>query len=274
MYRGTSSRNGVSVTRCLALVASWDDRIRLRSALTGTADVAFLASGAEILQALRADRTGIRAVLLEAHERSGRPTAGLVRQITRLFPGLPVIGYCSLRVEDAQNIVALSSAGVHELAFKEHDHGGLLRSVLASAQRTCAGDLVLQHLDARLPPRVRPLVEYCLMSPRHAHTVDQAARALAIDRKTLLNHCRAAGFPSPGAVVAWCLILLTAALLASPGITVESVAMELDFPSATALRNMLKRHTGLRPADLRATTALGALCTRFLSAGATPAAGA
>jgi AraC-like DNA-binding protein len=258
--------------RCLALVATWDDRIRLRSALAGTADVLFVAGVAEVLHALRADRASIHAVLLEAHESSGRPTAGLVRQITRLFPGLPVVGYCSLRPEDSQNIVALSSAGVHELAFKEHDaHGTLLHGVFASAARTCAGDLVMQHLDARLPPRVRPLVEYCLMNPQQAHSVDQVARALAIDRKTLLTHCRAAGFPPPGAVVAWCLILLATALLASPGITVGSVAMELNFPSATALRNMVKRYTRLRPADLRAATALGALCARFLQSGATPA---
>jgi AraC-like DNA-binding protein len=100
-----------------------------------------------------------------------------------------------------------------------------------------------------------------------AHSVDHVARALALNRKTLANHCRAAGFPPPGAVIAWCLILLTTALLASPGITVERVAMQLDFPSATALRNMLKRYTGLRPADLRNATALGTLCTRFLDAG-------
>jgi AraC-like DNA-binding protein len=65
-------------------------------------------------------------------------------------------------------------------------------------------------------------------------------------------------------VIAWCLILLTTALLASPGVTVERVALELNFPSATSLRNMLKRYTGLRPADLRTPTALDALCARFL----------
>jgi AraC-like DNA-binding protein len=160
---------------------------------------------------------------------------------------------------------------VHELVFKQHDeHGALLVGVLASADRTCAGDLVMHHLDPRLPPRVRPLIEYCLMNPEHAHSVDHVARALALNRKTLANHCRAAGFPPPGAVIAWCLILLTTALLVSPGITVERVAMQLDFPSATALRNMLKRYTGLRPADLRNATALGTLCTRFLAAGPAP----
>ena len=90
------------------------------------------------------------------------------------------------------------------------------------------------------------------------------ARALGVHRKTLANHCRAEGFAPPGTVVAWCLILLTTALLATPGITVERIAMQLNFPSGTALRNMLKRHTGLRPIDLRTPTALVEMCVRFL----------
>ena len=94
--------------------------------------------------------------------------------------------------------------------------------------------------------------------------MEEVARALGVNRKTLVNHCKAAGFPSPGAVIAWCLILLTAALLATPGVTVERIGVQLNFPSATALRNMLKRYTGLRPTALRDPTALAELCARFL----------
>lgn len=97
-----------------------------------------------------------------------------------------------------------------------------------------------------------------------AHSVGQVARALSVNRKTLVNHCQAEGFAPPGSVVAWCLILLTTALLATPGITVERIAMQLNFPSGTALRNLLKRHTGLRPIDLRTPTALAEMCGRFL----------
>jgi AraC-like DNA-binding protein len=102
--------------------------------------------------------------------------------------------------------------------------------------------------------------------------VEQVARALNIHRKTLVNHCSAEGFPPPGSVIAWCLLLLTAGLLATPGVTVERIAVQLNFPSATALRNMLKRYTGLRPSDLRAENALAELCAEFLGADATHAA--
>jgi AraC-like DNA-binding protein len=263
------SRDEASVARCVALVTGLDDRARLSAALLASADVMFVTSVLDVLQVLRTDRRGIRAVILEARDAAGRPTAGLARQITRLFPTIPVIGYCSAGAESSQDIIALSSAGVHELIFKQlDDHAALLQAVLRSADQACAADLVLHHLGERVPPRVRPLVEYCLTNPEDAHSVEQVAAALGVDRKTLVNHCRAEGFAPPGAVVAWCLILLTAALLATPGVTVERIATELNFPSSTALRNRLKRHTGLRPIDLRTPTALAELCARFLRAGA------
>jgi AraC-like DNA-binding protein len=269
MYRGTLSRNEARVARCLALVAGLEDRTRLRAALLGSAEVIFVASVADVLQALRTDRSTIRAVILEARDAWGRPSAGLARQVTRLFPTIPVIGYCSVRSDDSQDIIALSSGGVHELLFKhQDDHAALLRRILQSADQACTADLVLHHLGEQLPPRVRPLVEYCLTSPEEAHSVEQVAQALGVHRKTLTNHCKAEGFAPPGAVVAWCLILLTAALLATPGATVGRIALQLNFSSGTALRNMLKRHTGLRPVDLRTPNALAELCARFLRAGA------
>jgi AraC-like DNA-binding protein len=241
--------------------------------LLGGAEVTFVASVADVLSALRADRSGIRAVVLEAHDASGRPTAGLARQVTRLFPRTPVIGYCSVRAEDSQDIIALASAGVHELVFKDlDDNAALLRGILHAADQACVADLVLQHLGAQLPARICPLVEYCLTNPEEAHAVEQVARALGVHRKTLANRCKAAGFSPPGAIIAWCLILLTVGLLATPGVTVERIALQLNFPSATALRNMLKRYTGLRPSALRTASALTELCARFLKADATRAA--
>jgi AraC-like DNA-binding protein len=232
--------------------------------------VTFVESVADVLQALRANWSGIRAVVLEARDASGRPTAGLARQVTRLFPATPVIGYCSMRAEASQDIIALASAGVHEILFKNHDDQTvLLRGILRSAEQVCAGDLVLHHLGSRLPPRIRPLVEYVLANPEDAHSVERVARALGVHRRTLAYHCRAAGFLPPGAVIAWCLLLLTVGLLVVPGVTVERIALQLNFPSATALRNMLKRYTGRRPNDLRSRNALAELCAQFPRSAAT-----
>ncbi|MFL5608846.1 MAG: helix-turn-helix domain-containing protein [Gemmatimonadaceae bacterium] len=266
MYRGALSRIGVNAARCLALVAGREDRVRIRAALAGTAAVTFVTAVADVLEALRADRGSIRVVIMEARDTEGRPSAGLARQVTQLFPNIPVVGYCSTGAESSHDIIALSSAGVHELLFKNQDEYTVpLRRILMSAEQACAADIVLHQLGDHVPPRVRPFVEYCLANPEDAHSVGQVAQALGVHRKTLVNHCKAEGFPPPGAVVAWCLILLTTALLATPGITVERIAMQLDFPSGTALRNMIKRHTKLRPIDLRRPGALAEMCARFLT---------
>jgi AraC-like DNA-binding protein len=264
-YRGASSCNGAAAATCLALVAHHDDRLRLRTALNGRVDVEFFAAVADVLHAVRSDRTAVRAVILEAHDANGRPAAGLARQLTHLFPGIPVIGYCSSRTDDSHEVIALASAGVHELLYKQQDDNiAMLAIVLQRAEQACIADVVLRQLDAELPPRIQPFIAYCLANPEHAHAVAPVAAALDVNRKTLFSYCRTAGFPPPSTVIAWCLILTAAGLLATPGVTVAQVAMQLDFPSASALRNMLKRYTGLRPAALRSPRALAELCRRFL----------
>lgn len=248
---------------CLALITDQRDRARLHDALASSVELLFVAAVGDVLATLRADRTRVRVVILGARDTASRPTAGLARQVTRLFPAVPVIGYCDPGAEHSRDIVALASAGVHELLFKRDDSAAVVRSILAAAQQTCAADLILARLDQLLPARLRPLVEHCLANPEESHTVAQVARAMSVHRKTLVNRCAIEGAPSPGAIVAWCLLLLAAALLAPPGVTVEHVAMRLNFPSASALRNMLKRYAGLRPRDLRGEHGVDQLVARF-----------
>lgn len=261
-YRGDAACEGKRGL-CLALITDQRDRARLHHALAPAVELLFVTAVADVLATLRADRTRVRVVILDARDTAGRPTAGLARQVTQLFPAIPVIGYCEPGAEHSRDIVALASAGVHELLFKRDDSATVVRSILAAAQQACAADLILARLDRLLPLRLRPLMEHCLHNPEESHTVAQVARAMSVHRKTLVNRCAIEGAPSPGAIVAWCLLLLTAALLAQPGVTVEHVAMRLNFPSASALRNMLKRHAGLRPRDLRGEHGVDQLVTRF-----------
>ena len=261
-YRGGASREGTRAV-CLALVTDAHDRARLRDALAAAAEILFVTSVADVLAALRADQARIRVVILDARDGAGRPTAGLARQVTQLFPAIPVIGYCDTGAEHSRDIVALASGGIHELLFKRDSSPAAVRSVLTAAQQACAADLVLARLELVIPPRLRPFVEHCLVNPEESHTVARVARAMGVHRKTLVNRCRTEGAPSPGAIVAWCLLLLAATLLAAPGVTVERVAMWLNFPSASALRNMLRRHSGLRPRDLRGEQGIDLLLAQF-----------
>ncbi|HJU64296.1 MAG TPA: helix-turn-helix domain-containing protein, partial [Gemmatimonadaceae bacterium] len=70
-------------------------------------------------------------------------------------------------------------------------------------------------------------------------------------RKTLVNRARQVGLAEPSRLLGWCRLLAAAPLLADPFRSVEQVALESGFTSATAFRNMLKRYSGLIPSDLR-----------------------
>ena len=52
-------------------------------------------------------------------------------------------------------------------------------------------------------------------------------------------------------IVSWVRLLLAAELLRSPSQCVERVSNALEFASASAFRNLCRRHLGIRPTDLR-----------------------
>jgi AraC-like DNA-binding protein len=110
---------------------------------------------------------------------------------------------------------------------------------------------VLREVRPMLPATVRPIVEHCVLRARTPLTVAGVARALGVHRKTLVNKLRRAGFPGPRAIIGWSRLLLAAHALEDPGRPVERIALDLEFASATAMCNMLRRYTGLRPREVR-----------------------
>jgi transcriptional regulator GlxA family with amidase domain len=81
--------------------------------------------------------------------------------------------------------------------------------------------------------------------------VPTLATALRVHRKTLFNRCERAGFLSPAELVAWSRLALVAHLLETTGCSVETIALDLSYPSDTSLRNALKRYTGHRASEIR-----------------------
>ena len=52
-------------------------------------------------------------------------------------------------------------------------------------------------------------------------------------------------------------------MLTSTTHTIDAIAMRLDFPSDTALRNMIKRYTGLRASEVRARGGMQCILEAF-----------
>lgn len=225
-------------------------RARIQDALRGFAAVALCERAADLLRMLGDGSASI--VVVEPRDRTGTPTIPFVRTIREQFPNVPVVAYCALTPYTSSDVLALARAGVNDLILRGIDDERVtLRSAIEAAHEHCLAERALEVLTPLVPATVLPFLTYCLQNATRPLTVAEAARALGVHRKTLVDRLTAAGLPSPSAIISWCRLLAAARLLEDPGRPVEQVALLLDFPSGTSLRNMLKRYTGLRPAEIR-----------------------
>lgn len=232
------------------LVRELPARARIQDALRGYAVVRVCEQQDELMALVSEGIASV--VVLDLRDRTGASTLPLVRTIRDGFPSVPVVAYCNLTPDTSKDILALARAGVNDLILRGVDDVGVaLRSAIASAQDHCSAEHVLEAIEPIVPATVVPFIGYCLEHARRALSVAEVATALGVHRKTLVDRLTAASLPSPSAIIAWCRLILAARLLEDPARSVEQVALLLDFPSGASLRNMLKRYTGLRPAEIR-----------------------
>jgi AraC-like DNA-binding protein len=225
---------------------------RIRDGLPTTTIVRWCPTTAQLARMLDTAGTRLRMIVVEPRDQGGSPTAPIVREARRRRPDVAIVGYCRPGHEDSRNIIDLAAAGIHELVFRDTtDFGIVLQQTLSQADRSCGASQALERLQSLIPLELRPLVEYCLYFPHLSTSVHAVAAALGVHRKTLVNTCRRAGFPAPSALIAWLRLAIVAHLLETQGGVVERIALALDYPSATALRNTLRRYAGYRPAELR-----------------------
>ncbi len=235
-----------------ALVLGKVERARITTALRTEYDVRFVERGCELLRLVKSACSNVSAVMLEMRDADGRSTCDVVSQISVSDMSPPILAYCRAGGEQSGDIRNFVLAGVHELVFDGIDDVGVaLRALLSSAQQTQVGERVANALLRNLPPILAPFVRYVTAHPDTQRVAD-VADALGYNRKTLVNHCTQAAAPPPQELLAWCRLSVVAELLSTTPRTIESIAFQLDFPSDTALRNMMKRYTGLRATDVRA----------------------
>ena len=252
-------------TRVVALLRDRGARARVQEALRGHGALEFCERSADVASAVRSG--DVTAVLVEPQDGGGASTIPLVASLRAGFPGVAVIAYCDHRNASSADILAMARAGVNELAFRGTDDVRIaLTAVLTSAEHHSTATLVLGELGTALPAGIRPLVAYCLEHAGTPLSVERVAAELGVHRKTLVNRLTQAGFPAPSAVIGWCRLLVAARLLENPAQSAEQVALRLEFPSGTALRNMLKRYTGLTVREVRENGGLRCVIRLFKQA--------
>ena len=218
------------------------------------------------------ERGEVKLLVCETCDSDGHNTAQLLEDVICDFPNVGTVGVVSRLRAEPDELLRTARSGVHALLFEE-DQGTplVVRRVLSEAATRCRNQSVWGYVEPMTPDRVRPMVAYGLNHAHQALTVDGVAHALGLHRKTLHERCYLAGTLPPQQMLGWCRLLAAAVLLEDRGRPVDHIAFELDFPSGAAFRNMLKRYTGLSPAELRAHGTIREMSRLFAKA-VTPAA--
>lgn len=236
-----------TASQIVGYVANQTERARITGALRGWAMVQWVASVGDLPDAVRRAASPPLATIVSARDLTGVNGGRVIHQLRTIAPDMPILGHCHAGADQAIDVRRLADAGAHEFIFAGVDDTGLaLRAVLASAQRTCAAQRVSAEVLALLPDPVGAVAQACVMHQPEGNTVAGLARVLGVDRKTLRNYCARFGTPAPGELIGWSRLMMAAQLLTTTGQTVEWVALELNYPSDTSLRNAMKRYTGMR----------------------------
>jgi AraC-like DNA-binding protein len=196
-------------------------------------------------------------VIVELRSAPDAALTAVVRTLTERFPSTAVIVSAALCASHVRELVALSRLGIADCILGSDDESPRqLFSLMTRATLRSRMSVVSSALSDDMPPMIRRMVAYTLGHADDQLSVAQVAHGLGVDRRTLYNHCRTGGAPSPHAVVGWCRLLAAALYLDDPGRDVDQIARALAFPSGSALRNQLRRYTGLTTSELRRAGAL------------------
>lgn len=236
---------------------------RVREAMRRLARIESFALFADASSALKCSPMPV-AIVVGPEDAGGNAAVPFVSSLAE-YGRVAVVVSCSPGLESSQHIRLLALAGAHEFLFRGvDDHGVALRAVVESAVQACAADRVLLRFLPFVPLRLHPFVRFCVQFPRRALNVTTVASALGIHRKTLFKYAVAEGAPSPGELLAWCRLCLVAEQLELfPFRTIEAIGNDLEFPSSTALRNMIKRYTGMRASEVRRNGGISCVLAAF-----------
>lgn len=228
-------------------------RRRVESALRSLSDVRWFADFSELVAALKGEVRRVHAAVFDVEDCRGAAGAGLARLLRESYAGIGLVVYRARdQLTDAQ-LCALGAAGVHDMLVDGvTDEGFTARSIILDSSRRGAADLVLGEIQKVMPERLLIVAECVVRDPANS-TVAEISRHLDIHRQTIGGWCRRDNFFRAEEVIIWCRLLLVAALLELTNRTLESIAIELEYASPTALRNQVKRYTGMTATEIRAS---------------------
>lgn len=251
--------------RVAALVLGRLERARLQDAVRGRAILEHVDTVTALEHLVACSVPRVSAVIAEPFDIRRTPVAPTIARLRAEYPGVALIGFCQPAHKFSSEIVAMVNAGVHELVFRGvDDSSAAFRQTLARASQTSAARQVLNALGEHLTPEAMAIVETCVQYAWPDFSSRALAQVLGVNVKTLVKQCRTNGLPSPGALLNWVRLMVVSYLLEAEGRALEHVAAAFGLDSASPLRNLMKRYTGLRSLEVRTGGGLKVVIECFL----------
>ena len=223
----------------------------------------FVADGEALLRELAAG-DACDVVMMGPREADGRSTLPLVEGLARDWSGVAVVMFFPPRSAPDFSPRLFLLAGAHQLVHEGVNDTALsVAQAVDNARRECSADAVFRAIRALVPVALHPWAHAVVSSPHRVTSVTALAADQGVHRKTLVNRCARVGFLPPAELIAWCRLCVVGHLLERTGATVEAIALNLEYPSHTALRNRLKRNTGMTATEVRQSGGLGAVVQAF-----------
>lgn len=232
-----------------ALVASSVAEARLRAAVRGLALVIHRAAG-EHIEDVRTGRVVLSVV--EICDQKAASHIATVRWLRSNLPSVPVLAYCAASPGSSEAILEVVRAGATGLLLRDVDDAThRLREVIGEIRRAAIGDHVYDEVAPYVGEGARAFLRYAIDHSGMRISVESAAADLGVDRGTLADRLSRAHAPSPHKFLMWIRLAVAAEMLSDPGRSAQQVALELDFPSGTALRNILDRYAEITTGELK-----------------------
>jgi AraC-like DNA-binding protein len=192
----------------------------------------------------------------------------LMQRARREWPNVPILLASSVPDRrSASNVMAAVRAGPVRLVLDDTDDvGHAVREAIEDGDIAPACADTARVIAAYVPSAAKPVFHYCIMNVRRPLTVVDVARAVGVHPRSLHRRLSALGLPSPSSSISWSRLFVAVHLMNDASRSVEHVALHLRFSSGSALRNMLKRYSGLTPSELRRPEGLSRIATIFEAA--------
>jgi hypothetical protein len=232
-------------------IADRRGRLRIQGALRDVATVLWFETFVELRSQLEIEQRRVMVVVIDVEDRTGASAAAFARDMSESFAGVGVVAYRKPARDSQADVCLLGAAGVHDLLIAGvTDEGFTARTIILDACRRGAADLVMTELTKILPVRLQPFADAVIRNPAKG-TIGKITAHLSIHRQTPNSWCRKERYLRPEELLVWCRIFLVSALLELTPRTLDSISNELEYASATSLRNQLKNYTGMTATQVR-----------------------